>query len=219
MNDAKQKYGVTADRLKPLEEVPLPDPRQEHFAVISSDGFRRVQLEDYHKRLSHFVVSTNAPREVHVAFDTARNLYLYSWFVYRFSAIAELQTYATLEYALRARIGPSKAKKLRGLAACFDFALSKGWLRDAEAGFYRRIAKRRHEHVESLKGILDFGEVPALAPDQWVRRLQKSLPNLRNTLAHGEPMLSGSTTNVLEICCDLINQLFPTIQSSDPSVK
>ena len=44
------------------------------------------------------------PKGVRLHFDTARNLYLYAWFVYRFHVVAEQQALATLELALRSRL-------------------------------------------------------------------------------------------------------------------
>src|SRR5664279_217270 len=44
------------------------------------------------------------PQEIVLQFETARNVYLYAWFVYRFYPVAEHQSLACLELALRERL-------------------------------------------------------------------------------------------------------------------
>ncbi|HLP76819.1 MAG TPA: hypothetical protein VK327_07860, partial [Candidatus Paceibacterota bacterium] len=43
----------------------------------------------------------------------------------------------------------------------------------------------------------------------YLQNLIGGIPKLRNSVAHGNPMLHGGSSLTLEICCDLINQLFP----------
>ena len=74
---------------------------------ISLDGTTRgSQLDDLHEQMSELKLNSAVPKDVCTGFDTARNLFLYSWLVYRSETVAEiLQAYATLELALGKAIG------------------------------------------------------------------------------------------------------------------
>ena len=50
------------------------------------------------------MLHAGVPREIVLQFETARNVYLYAWFVYRFYPVAEHQSLACLELALRERL-------------------------------------------------------------------------------------------------------------------
>ncbi len=202
VNDNKIQYGESADEFKPIGEISLPDPRQENFAHLASNGICKVTLEGYYSTLEKLTLNISVPADVRVSYDTAKNLLLYSWFVYRFRTLAEFQAYATLEYALRMKIGLKETQKGWGLGRCFEHALKNGWFKDNGIRQYNRL-------VDSWKeqwGSEPIGNLPA---DQWVRRLKDSFPPLRNTIAHGRPYLGGGSLLVLEICADLINQLYP----------
>ena len=216
------KYGTTGDGFKPLAEVMLPDVRQQFWARLQSDGtFRNVQLEDLHKRMSELTLNSTVAEEVRTGFDTARNLFLYSWFVNRFLTVAELQAYAALEFALGKRIAIEKAGHVRGLSRRFDLAVQKGWIRAEGVRRYRQVATHRKEYAkeqeqlfkEFLKAEDDWRNLDtrteAEHASDYLRNLKDGIPRLRNSMAHGEPMLHGGAALTLEICCDLINQLFP----------
>jgi len=216
------KYGSAGDEFKPLAEVTLPDVRQKFWARLQPDGtFRGVQLKDLHNRMSELTLNSTAPEGVRTGFETARNLFLYSWFVYRFLTVAELQAYAALEFALGERIEIEKAGHIRGLSRRFDFAVKKRWLRAEGVRRYRQVAKRRKEYSkeqeqifkEFLKTEGGWRNPDARTEDEhasdYLRNLKDGIPKLRNSVAHGNPMLHGGAGLTLEICCDLINQLFP----------
>lgn len=56
--------------------------------------------QDYHEALSKIVLNDTVPARSRELFETAKNLSLYSWFVYRFHPIAELTGWLALENAL-----------------------------------------------------------------------------------------------------------------------
>lgn len=210
-NATLKTYGETADVLKPLHEVHLPDPR--HNAVV------KKQIEQLHAPLMRLSLNAAVPSDVQIGFDTARNLFLYSWFVYRFGTSARFQAYATLEYAIKARAPKAKLAQLRGLRACFDYAIAQKWFKDEGIRQYRRLMRI---HNESSYLRESMGEIPKQAqklPDEWLQRLKETFPYLRNAIAHGRPLLLGGDFLVLEMCCDLINQLFPDDVQVTTSVK
>lgn len=216
-------YGTNGDEFKPLAEVLLSDARQKSFVRLQGDGYiRRIRLEEVHARISEINLNSNVAVDIRTGFDTARNLLLYSWFVYRFQTVAELQAYATLELALKMRMGSEGIQKKYVLKDRLKFALKKGWLKADKIRVYREKAENlkrfTEEQVEIIKRLKEQNEqltyeVPVWDEEkhaqEYLDNLIEAIPRLRNTVAHGFPMLHGGAVRTLEICCDLINQLYP----------
>lgn len=80
------------DRLKDLSKICEADERQQYFSTT---------LEIEHDILSQITINETAPRTAIQLFETAKNLSLYSWFVYRFHQVSELTAYSALEVALK----------------------------------------------------------------------------------------------------------------------
>lgn len=80
-----------AEGLREVALMHARDPR--HSAMGSVNG--------HHQLMANLRLHSNVPEQVRMAFDTARNLYLYAWNVYRFYAVAEAQALVTLEAGLR----------------------------------------------------------------------------------------------------------------------
>ena len=143
--------------------------------------------------LAHYV-----PDDICEHFDTARNLLVYSWFVYRFNQIAELHAFASLEFALKNKCGDSP----KGLKKLLETAVERGWILDSGFRYYRPGA---------IEGMADDGEDSN--PDtkdvqEYCRTLVETMPFIRNELAHGSRMLHPNGLTTLAIVADLINQLF-----------
>jgi hypothetical protein len=79
------------------------DPRSSGFDILGEHGFRAKTLEDQHKAVAEIAIHAGAPEAVVVKFETAKNLNLFSWFVYRFHSAARSHAYECLELALRIR--------------------------------------------------------------------------------------------------------------------
>ena len=58
-------------------------------------------LEARYEVLSSYTLSPNAPADVAIQFEHAKNLYLYAWFGPRFHVLAQQHALTTLELALR----------------------------------------------------------------------------------------------------------------------
>jgi hypothetical protein len=158
---------------------------------------------------------------VQTQFETAKNLMLYSWFVFEFHTIAELQAYASLELALRTRFPDAKEeRKIKGQKVMVPFSLRRlldlavkqkvivadtlpAWER---VKFYHKWYQEQH----------DLPKSPMQTPDEWLQKLLEIVPDFRNSLAHGELRLYFEASfKQLELCCDLINQIFnPKVASS-----
>lgn len=94
MSESPTNDAVPWDRAEGLRS-PLTsaarDPRHESTS----------SLELQHAEIADLVLAPSVPERTRIAFDTARNLYLYAWHVYRFYPAAEMQALSALEAGLR----------------------------------------------------------------------------------------------------------------------
>jgi len=73
------------DAFRMLEQVCTVDPRYAGRSVLHPRvGARPMTIEDHWKDIAAIVLREGVPRVIRVHFETARNLFLNSWFVYRF---------------------------------------------------------------------------------------------------------------------------------------
>jgi hypothetical protein len=246
MNRAKRFPDGPDDGLRSLEELEQPDVRMAHFAVRDDGGSRPITQRDRYESISSLELDEAVPSEVRVHFDTARNVYLYAWFVYRFHVIAEQQALATLELALRTKLmsigvldaegkykktllpkiagGPLKEKWERAmLSRLLNIAAELDLLRndriEARAEWALRLARQRHS-IEQVHKMTELGltkmvlsnEDPVPTADElsfdWISHFAETLPETRNTYAHGSSMLHASVLRTFEIVRELVNQLY-----------
>ncbi|HEY5582342.1 MAG TPA: hypothetical protein VIK56_14510 [Rhodoferax sp.] len=114
----------SADKLRDATTALEPDARARTTGAIRADGtVSMVTLEEWHAAVSGFALTLAVPLDIRVHFETAKNLYLYAWFVYRFYPVAEQQALATLEFALRERLARKRA----------DYRASMEHIREMEA--------------------------------------------------------------------------------------
>jgi hypothetical protein len=206
------------DPLKPLSEVYAPDARQAHFIGT---------LTDNHAILTQIALHTGVPNNVRQLFETAKNVSLYSWFVYRFHQVAESVAYSALEMALRERAGfvewsGPAATRPPTLRPLLDQAKREGWIRNENFPSLRRMAteKARTEKLAlSLPTMTSNEDYPIAEPTEdeinaamqtldYVQIVVESAPQLRNWLAHGSSMLSPRSLRTLELVAEIVNQLF-----------
>jgi len=176
--------------LKALAEICEPDARYQNM-VVGNPPFdiRFMTLEDHHGFIARIQIEDHVPARIRTAFERARNAFLYAWFVYDLTPLAQAQGYAALEMALRDRLGPRPdGKKWRGLADLMQ-------------------AARKQQ-------LFDGAPLPATTAAERVQLLDAILAMaryLRNELAHGSEHLSipGGALDTLEHCALLINHIFP----------
>lgn len=196
--------------LKPLAQISEPDRRQDGFVIVNyrTGESRPVGLADFHEAISDVTLTGALPEKVINHFTIARNLYLYSWYVYDFTTPAQAHAYASVEFALRERHDTERIKlkgKNPGLRMLLESAIKQGWLRD---GGYMHLFPQNDEY------LADEGyERPTRDPEgtEFCETLLNAMPRLRNSLAHGSSMLltPAGALRPLEICAATINQLFP----------
>lgn len=188
------------DKLKPFEKILEPDSRQKGFALINrkTGAIRERTLQDHYSAVEEIQLSESVPEKIREHFETARNLMVYSWFVYRFIQVAWLQAFASLEFALREKVPEEMLKEFckklgmkKGFACYLRIAIEKGWIKDSEFRYWVR-----------------GNPIQTDDPQTYCKVLMESLPNLRNELAHGSNMAYPDISMVLKICADLINQLY-----------
>ena len=176
--------------LKQLSEVMQADPRfDDMVAEITDTGVRLMTLEDYHADITSVELDARVPRDIRDAFDRARNAYLYSWFAYDLTTLAQAQGYAVLEFALRTRLGQVENGKRR-------------------AGLDQLI------HAARVQGLLDglkpLDHVVETSHGGDLTRLLDTMRRFRNELMHGSTHLNvpGEALYALRDCASVINHIF-----------
>jgi hypothetical protein len=163
-------------------------------AALLLDGDARTQdmvIEDLYSLVRGIELDAVVPSTIRDQFDIARHAFIYSWFVYEFTMLAERQCYAVLEMALRQRLYPEvqpNATKSPGLGKLIQTAVARGILRRE-----------------------DFTISGAGGPVCGLNFLRQS----RNHLEHGNiNLLPQFALMVMQKCAEVINRLFSS-QSRD----
>jgi hypothetical protein len=161
------------ENLKPLNEVCQPDVRYRNRVDLdhSTGRITETTMESLYRLVEPIKLTEKVPDDVRSHFEIARNLALYSWFVYSFNVVAAMQAYSSLEMALKQKAGKKRISLKNSLAQTF---------------------KGRQ---------LTSGLGPAVD-------LSDAIAYLRNDLAHGNSTLHGQGIDALELCAELINELF-----------
>lgn len=194
------------ESLQTLENVMLPDSRRKH-----------ITLDYLHSELSKIELSKSVPEEITIQFETAKNLFLYSWFVYRFHHIADLQAIAALELALKTKFDELKIEyrpeaglwkhliTIEDIPGYFELAKHKARQRHLK----KNLRKVIEENLEELK----FDE-SAVLPEEvdfdpnYLNDAFTNLRELRNEYAHGTTALLTPNFGILNLTKSLINAIY-----------
>jgi hypothetical protein len=117
------------ERLKKLKEVCRPDERNlnRYDRDHSTRAVTPTTIESIYAVIESIQLNDNVPDEVRSHFEIARNLALYSWFVYSFNVVAAMQAFASLEMALRDKTADRKTSFNKLLGKVFkNRRLAKG---------------------------------------------------------------------------------------------
>ena len=198
-----------AEHLRPLDYMQAPDPRWKAFGRVTEKGFESISLERYAQPIQEIALNEEVPKSVAVHFETAKNLALFAWHVYRFIPVAELYAFISVEFALREKTGDRKApfKKI------LQRAIEEGWLSNEEFSQWKRATEQRamqREQALELAKALD--SEPPEDPQYWdyLAVLKEHIPYFRNNYAHGTSSISPWAYKALEDSAEIINQLFPS---------
>ncbi|MGB9429431.1 MAG: hypothetical protein WCC11_06070 [Gammaproteobacteria bacterium] len=222
------------DPLKPLDQVLEPDIRSTTMGMYDpGTGIRKETLEDHHAEIARVTLNESAPLAVRQLFENAKNLVLYSWFFYRFHQSAELSGFGALEMALREKAKKSAAewwsnnskKHMPSMKKLFEKAKNDGWIRNEEfsawrqrqqqAAYDRRVEELSQKMIEEGVSEIELPhreEFEGIIGDEtfdYLEILLKTIPPIRNNLAHGAQTLHPDSLDRLKLCAEIINQLFP----------
>lgn len=220
------------EKLRPAQYAFTPDPRTLAFKRINFETReeRFLTIDDYHKNVEPYELHEGVPENVRIHFDTARNIYLYAWLVYRFYPVAEHHAYISIEYALREKIGeecgahPDYPGKKPTLKPLLRYAIDHELLKNENFEAYRsrgeirsrqryEMEKRQEMQDKGLSEItLDYSEVEIteedLADYDYLEVILEAIPNLRNDYSHGSSTLHNHAINGIKIAWEIISQLY-----------
>jgi hypothetical protein len=221
-----------------MEQFLQPDARMQHLRLRSSEGESALSQSARHASVAAFELEASVPEDIRIHFDTARNLYLYAWFVYRFHVVAEQHVLGSLEMALRSRLisasilqedgtlplTPGRSRPDRPmLRKLLELASTNGLVSNHRFVnrflWAQRLAENRRigEQIQVMhaRGLSEMTVAPAEITvteadlnSDWIKAFIESLPRLRNTYAHGSSQLHPGVLRTFEISSDLINQLY-----------
>ena len=220
MGALKREEVSSADKLRDATTALEPDTRARTTSAIRADGtVSMVTLQERHAAVSGFELTLAVPLDIRVHFETAKNLYLYAWFVYRFYPVAEQQALATLEFALRERLAPlfpdqfgPSAKRHPSLSTLYAKARKEKLITNAGLRANERLARKRADYRASMEHIremearglsemrFDDSAIEPLPEDyahDSLKIFAETLPFFRNTYAHGSSMLHSTVLGTL----------------------
>ena len=187
------------ERLKHFDSLCESDDRMQVMAVVDAavGEIRPLTLQDIYAVAEATKLHDGVPEEIRSHFETARNLFVYSWFFYPFNIAAQFHGFLSVEFALKTKAGTQKG----GFSRLLRQAVTEGWICDK--GFSGFDAWRLRGMNHALTGYAESPEVKT-----YSQVLAEVLPYLRNDLAHGSTTLHYRGAEYLGICAELINQLF-----------
>ena len=200
------------DSFKKLCELTKPDPRSEMWCIFDPDtkNSRDIKIEDVYLQLKRLELHKGVPEKVRIHFDTTRNLYLYSWFVYRFTSVAEWHASATLEFALKIKAGGKK----EGLRKLIKHAIDHGWIRNEKFTVWQREKQIYEYHKSTMEQLSKeiASDTNQVQDDEfhyeYLNVLEELIPAIRNMYAHGSNMFGIGPFGHLITVSEFINQLF-----------
>lgn len=222
---ASEKAAKTLSQINPADALRAPSNACNPDPRMSGDG---NGLQDRWRSIAALELATDVPEPVVHHFETAKNVLLYAWFVYRFHMVAEQYVLTTLELALRERLLRDNLIKVTadwvpGLKPMLGKAREHGLISNLRFAPGRELARRRAEMRQSLEMIrrmqelglseisYDASNVEVTADDlafDWIEQFEGSLPTLRNMHAHGTENLYPTVFSTFRIVHNLIGQLF-----------
>lgn len=195
--------------LKPLAQISEPDSRNVGWVIRNHENgsIRELTLAEHYTAVESLALSVPVHGDVVTVYNTARNVLLYSWYVYRFTSVAELQAYAALEYTLRWRFDLLHQDSAPTLAPLLERARREDLITDDTFRDLRKLALP----VFTGNAFLDANIDPQLVEERGhVELLCKTLPRLRNDLAHGSQSVWPSAIGTFLVIKAAIERLSTT---------
>ncbi|MES3020789.1 MAG: hypothetical protein V4857_04310 [Pseudomonadota bacterium] len=226
------------EHLKSLATIFSPDPRSDNQALLDTFKNGAIGIAEHHANVESIRLTGSFPETIVTQFETAKNLYLYAWYVYRFHTVAEHHALTCLELGLRLRfpVLPSKYRNKQAnwkptLRPLLNYAVETNAIKNegfrhwhdqvARRARHRYFDEKRLEMVERdlMRIELDYSQaVPNDQDRDWnyLPILLEALPGIRNTYAHGSSYLHNQVLGTLELVCEILNQLYEADGTSRP---
>lgn len=201
-----------AEYLRPVDKMNTPDPRWKSFGHITPRGIELITLEQYAKPIQEIRLNDEVPENVLTHFETAKNLALFAWYVYRFVPVAELHAFISIEFALREKTGNKKAP----LKNLLQHSIDEGWLSNEKLTHWKRVTENQlMRHKEAVEFAREFDRELPEEPQYWdyLAVLKEYIPYFRNTYAHGSASIAPWPYKALQDSAEIINQLYPSVET------
>ena len=226
------------DGLRTIEQLNMADARMQHIAIRDNNSICSLTQDDRYAAIHRLELHASVPLDIRVQFDTARNCYLYAWFVYRFHVVAEQHALGTLEFALRTalesrslisqRTKSGVAREVRGLKNLLVLAAKHGLISNDRLPFriqWASVMARQRSDFDPVRFMSEHNIDTMVVPDappvptpeeinfDWIRSFCETLPQIRNNYAHGGHSLHAGVLRTFQVVWSLVNQLFTDHQS------
>jgi hypothetical protein len=172
-------------------------------------------LEDWQAMVNDIVLIPQVPDSVSRTFRVAKQLFVFSYFVYAFSTVSQHYAFLALEAALQARwcatLPPRTVVEFRngGRTECQRRPTHKDLYRLWQVDKKIRVNGERFPHStnELLRALLKKGIIST-----WQQERIEAAINLRNSLSHLEfaPIMPASA-GALVVTAELINAMFDSV--------
>lgn len=171
------------DAMRSLDNIDKPDERGVLLLC-------RQSLEQWKQCIEEQIVPDPCiPQDVRIQIETVKNLFLYSWFVYRFGMVAKNQILNATEFALKEKYKKEGIEKSpNGLSNKLKDALRREWF-----------------------SVRSFScDSPLSKSEGFPLNLVNFISESRNDLNHGSSSLLPPTHLLYptRLCVELINALF-----------
>lgn len=222
-----QKLEYPTDELRTPINMATSDKRNHYFNVTSP--------EILYDAIAQYPLNSNVPEHVVAQYETARNLYLYAFNVYRFYNVAQQQLYSVLELAIKDGIGEEKLKEFitskttkrkrpqPGLRIYMryikeyevivnsDFPRWHQRNRIAAENAYREKITKLMDEQGLEEYIWDDSKIDESQFDEdwdYTEMLCDVIPEIRNSFAHGSKSLYNDVLGFFEDISIIINSIY-----------
>lgn len=176
------------DFLKPIDQVFHADFRNTLNFPSEEAAFR-----EHYRMISSIALDAAVHNDIKVQFETAKNVFLYSFYAYRLGMVGLKQAFAALELGLRRYVGEpeeqeGKRRPHNGLTVLLERAHARGMY-----------------------------DVSLIKPHLKFENFIKLIKNFRNQLAHGTHILLPPhlAISIVQDCATVLNQVCNHIKANN----
>jgi hypothetical protein len=213
ISDTYEKETID-EQFKAYGDIFKPDFFSDLLVKCNPDGRReKFTIEDWYDEVSVIKLNSTVPKVIQEQYGVAKNVLLYSWYSYRMRMVAWSYSLSVLENALRERFNKTSGHKSSGLRKLLQRALRQGILNDG--GFqmtkYKEVVtseRREGDTIYTETERIGISESEREESKKYIEDLCEAIPNLRNSLAHGNHMLISDTITPMYVTAEIINMLF-----------